>query len=136
MPLLELGVLLCTLAANGDTDALEGWLAAGADINARDYDGRTALHVATAWGSIPVVKLLLAQKGEARPHEDGEGGGGVNVAVEKRVCRRARTLTHTYTLTHTHTHTHTLSYVHVHTHTHTHTHAHTHTHTHTHTHRH
>jgi hypothetical protein len=28
-----------------DTRSIGAWLAAGADINAADYDGRTALHV-------------------------------------------------------------------------------------------
>ena len=36
---------------------------AGVDVNGRDYDGRTALHVASAFGHIDIVKRLMKEKG-------------------------------------------------------------------------
>ncbi len=35
----------------------------GMDMNAADYDGRTALHLACAEGHLNVVRLLLEQCG-------------------------------------------------------------------------
>ena len=45
------GMELCLLACTNDIDGLKAWLAAGADVNVADYDGRTALHV-VSWGRI------------------------------------------------------------------------------------
>ncbi|VDM30030.1 unnamed protein product [Toxocara canis] len=42
---IDLGVELCLLASRGDMDGLGAWIAAGVDINEKDYGGRTALHI-------------------------------------------------------------------------------------------
>ena len=47
-------------ASQGDLDELRAVLASGADPNAADYDGRTALHLAAAEGRLPAVRYLLA----------------------------------------------------------------------------
>uniref|UniRef100_A0A914S6J4 ANK_REP_REGION domain-containing protein n=1 Tax=Parascaris equorum TaxID=6256 RepID=A0A914S6J4_PAREQ len=41
---IELGMELCLAANKGDIQTIEAWIAAGANINETDYDGRTALH--------------------------------------------------------------------------------------------
>ena len=76
---LESGVdvdLICELAQNGDGGNTALWYAAqgpwpggievakvlvdaGADINRQCEHGRTALHMAAAWGHLDVVKFLL-----------------------------------------------------------------------------
>ena len=47
-------------------DLLEILLSCGVDINAADYDKRTALHLASSEGNIHVVQLLL-DRGAPRP---------------------------------------------------------------------
>lgn len=45
----------------GDITELQRSLANGTDVNAADYDSRTALHLAASEGRVDVVKFLLAQ---------------------------------------------------------------------------
>ena len=57
-------VLLCAAAGRGDTEGLERMVAAGADLDAGDYDGRTPLHVAAAEGQIQTVRYLLGARAD------------------------------------------------------------------------
>ncbi|KAI5476735.1 hypothetical protein MNV49_007325 [Pseudohyphozyma bogoriensis] len=51
---------LAQLAAmKGQADCAQLLIDAGADIDAPDLQGNTPLHYATAWGKLPVVKLLV-----------------------------------------------------------------------------
>eukprot|EP00850_Spirogloea_muscicola_P018533 SM000171S03222 [mRNA] locus=s171:55543:61227:- [translate_table: standard] len=53
------GTLLCGAAALGDLAHLRRLLRCGADFRARDYTGRTALHIACVKQNIAVVQLLV-----------------------------------------------------------------------------
>mmetsp|Transcript_72366 Transcript_72366/g.143482 ORF Transcript_72366/g.143482 Transcript_72366/m.143482 type:complete len:579 (-) Transcript_72366:210-1946(-) len=56
------GLKLCCAAAAGKTFALEELLHSNINVNAADYDGRSALHVATAHGQTDTVKWLVGMK--------------------------------------------------------------------------
>jgi len=59
------GAILCAAAAQGRAELLKDMIVhQGISANAKNYDGRTALHLAAAAGELEVVKLLL-DKGRA-----------------------------------------------------------------------
>jgi ankyrin repeat protein len=75
------GPLLHVAAALRQTDLVRALLEAGADVNARDASGRTALHRAT-WGHDPrTVKLLLASRADANA-ADHDGRTPLHVAAD------------------------------------------------------
>jgi lysophospholipase len=53
-------VLLCAAASRGDVEGLERMVAAGADLDVGDYDGRTPLHLAAAEGHLEAARYLLS----------------------------------------------------------------------------
>ena len=53
---MALASLLCAAVFEGDLKLLRRLLRAGADVNAGDYDQRTALHVAAAEGNLAAVR--------------------------------------------------------------------------------
>lgn len=53
------GSFLCTAVSRGDSDFLKRILSNGIDPNAKDYDHRTALHVAASEGLYIMAKLLI-----------------------------------------------------------------------------
>jgi CRP-like cAMP-binding protein len=59
----KMASLLCSTVHSGDLKLLRRLLRAGADVNAADYDGRTALHIAAAEGNVPAVELLVVEGG-------------------------------------------------------------------------
>ncbi|KAF3706037.1 Glutaminase liver isoform, mitochondrial [Channa argus] len=50
-------------AFKGDAQALRRYFLSGVDVNAVDYDGRSALHVAAAEGHTEVIRFLLENAG-------------------------------------------------------------------------
>ena len=58
---------LATAADRGDTDIAETLIAAGADVNAKDKGGNTALHAAAWSGHEDIVKLLLSHGADPDP---------------------------------------------------------------------
>jgi len=57
----EMGVLMCTYAAQGWRQQLEDLLDNGVDVDMGDYDKRTALHLASSEGHVDVVECLLGR---------------------------------------------------------------------------
>ena len=55
----DTGLALINAANKGDSEVVEALLDSGADINARDEQNQTALHLAASRGHTPIVKLLL-----------------------------------------------------------------------------
>ena len=49
---------LCTAAAQGKVDLIRHYIKAGINVNAADYDKRTALHIAAADGCLEAVRCL------------------------------------------------------------------------------
>ncbi|KRZ79592.1 L-asparaginase [Trichinella papuae] len=56
---LQVSIYLSMSAVANDVQQLKAWKAAGADLNCRDYDGRSVLHVACSLGRDEVVEFLL-----------------------------------------------------------------------------
>ncbi|TKS72907.1 Glutaminase liver isoform, mitochondrial [Collichthys lucidus] len=63
-----MNVLLAAL--KGDVQALRRYFLSGVDVNAVDYDGRSALHVAAAEGHTEVIRFLLENAGANRALKD------------------------------------------------------------------
>lgn len=57
------------LANEGDLDGIKELLDSGSDVNFRDIDGRTALHVAACQGLTDVVELLIQRGAEIEPQD-------------------------------------------------------------------
>lgn len=78
-----LPVLMCSAGGLGDTEALTRLIATGAEVDAPDYDGRTALHLAAAEGRVDAARLLL-KKGARVDVVDRWGGSPLHDAVRHR----------------------------------------------------
>lgn len=50
---------LCTAVFDGDLQLLRRLISAGANVNAFDYDRRTATHIAAADGNLSMVSLTV-----------------------------------------------------------------------------
>jgi len=58
MPESRAASVLCQAVFDGDILLLKRLLKAGIDINAADYDKRTAAHIAAAEGNVAAIKVL------------------------------------------------------------------------------
>ncbi|CAK0888322.1 unnamed protein product [Prorocentrum cordatum] len=74
------GMRLCCAAAAGDARVLFRLIADGVHVDAKDYDGRTALHIAAAYGHQDIVQGLLDLGADAR-HKDNFGNTPLSSAV-------------------------------------------------------
>ncbi|KAF9683723.1 hypothetical protein SADUNF_Sadunf04G0044000 [Salix dunnii] len=63
------GVRLMYLANEGDLEGIKDLLNSGVDVNFRDIDDRTALHIASCQGFTQVVALLLDHGAEIDPKD-------------------------------------------------------------------
>merc|ERR1712150_138010 len=52
---------LCTLALMNDLDGITAWHVGGANLDSKNYDGRTALHIAVAESNEDIVRYLVSQ---------------------------------------------------------------------------
>ncbi len=60
---------LISSASTGDIHEIQRLVASGIDLNASDYDKRTALHLAAAEGHLNVIKYLVDRKVEVNPRD-------------------------------------------------------------------
>jgi ankyrin repeat protein len=60
----KFGEKLCHAAARGDLAEIKSLVARGGSVNAADYDGRSALHLAAAEGHDAVVEFLVEEKAD------------------------------------------------------------------------
>ena len=65
---------------NGHKDVVAYLLEQGADVKARELNGRVALHYAAAFGHAQLVPLLL-QKGAEIEHGDQDGTTALMLAI-------------------------------------------------------
>jgi ankyrin repeat protein len=73
---------LIAASADGHTEVVRVLLAAKGDLNARDHDGKTPLHLAAGEGFTPVVGALLAGKADINA-KDNDGKTPLQLAIEK-----------------------------------------------------
>ncbi|KAL2938522.1 Integrin-linked protein kinase 1 [Bienertia sinuspersici] len=66
---IEEGVRLMFLANEGDLDGINELLDSGIDVNFKDIDSRTPLHIAACQGLTEVVELLLKRGAEVDPKD-------------------------------------------------------------------
>lgn len=76
---IESGVRLMYLANEGDLEGITELLDSGTDVNFRDIDDRTPLHVAACQGKSDVVELLLKRGAQVDPKD--RWGSTVSVFV-------------------------------------------------------
>src|SRR5271169_1902258 len=88
-------LLLAVTAESQNVETVRVLLAKGADVNAKDHNGRTALAWASLWGETPIVKLLRGAgvKGDeasvteaGRPAANPGSPPAIREAVEKSVA--------------------------------------------------
>ena len=60
-------VAFCTAAFEGDVQEMRRLVAGGLDPNTKDYDGRTALHLAASEGRLHALRYLLQLKVNVNP---------------------------------------------------------------------
>lgn len=86
------GLELIDHCASGELEKVKSVLDFGADVNFRDYDSRTALHLACAEGCLDVVELLLQNGAEtlardrwdSTPYDEASKGGFRDILEELR----------------------------------------------------
>jgi len=79
-------------ASEGRLDVVRYLLDEGADVNAREKFGNTALAEATYYGHIAVIKELLARGADI--NAIGEGGTALDIAVNRNNSAVAELLRH------------------------------------------
>jgi ankyrin repeat protein len=57
---------------DGDTASVKRLIDAGADVNARNLDGNTPLHLACLWGHMDIVRLLIETGAELNTRDDSD----------------------------------------------------------------
>ena len=76
--------LLCIAATSGDVDQLRRLSDARVDVNATDYDGRSAMALAASEGKIECIEFLLSRFADINPVRFDLG-----FADSRRVCSPA-----------------------------------------------
>lgn len=74
-----MNILLATF--RGDLPSLRRYFLSGADMNAVDYDGRSALHVAASEGHLEIIKFLMENTGASCLVKDRWGNTALQEAA-------------------------------------------------------
>jgi len=74
---------LCEAAANGDIVELRLLLSSGLEVNAGDYDRRTALHLAASEGLLETIHFLIEEAGADHSPIDRWGGTPLDDAMRQ-----------------------------------------------------
>ena len=61
--------MLCQAARSGDSETVAILARQGANLNQHDYDGRTAIHIASREGHYKVVEVLLEHNANPNPKD-------------------------------------------------------------------
>lgn len=76
-------------SATEDTSTIEALLSFAADPNARDKDGNTCLHYASAWGNLKAIRVLVSAGADVGVRNwSGWGAEGYSVTVQAEVYFR------------------------------------------------
>ncbi|RRT65943.1 hypothetical protein B296_00040621 [Ensete ventricosum] len=81
---IDANIRLMYLANEGDLAGIEETLASVVDVNFRDIDGRTALHVAACQGFADVVQLLLDKGAQVDPEDRWGSTVRKDLSAEKK----------------------------------------------------
>ncbi|KAJ8393086.1 hypothetical protein AAFF_G00067690 [Aldrovandia affinis] len=79
-------------AYRGDVQSLRRYFLSGADVNALDYDGRSALHVAASEGHVEVVRFLIENAGAQPSANDRWGNTALQEAVRSNHAQTVQLL--------------------------------------------
>ncbi|GER24542.1 protein kinase [Striga asiatica] len=80
---MDPGFKLMCMANEGDVEGIQELLESGADVNSRDVDFRTALHVAACQGHGGVAELLLVNGADVDPKDRWGSTGFTSCFAEK-----------------------------------------------------
>jgi ankyrin repeat protein len=69
------------LQQNGDVTELRRLVANGRNVNERDADGVTALHLAAVNGNVEVLRVLVVELGADKDAKDANGGTPLHLAA-------------------------------------------------------
>ena len=70
----------------GDIEAVKQYLAAGANVNAKEgFFGTTPLHLATRKGHTEIVELLITAGADVNARDKGTGSAGGNTPVDRDI---------------------------------------------------
>jgi ankyrin repeat protein len=91
---LNLQHRMCQLAAAGDTAKFQAMVAGGVSVNSKNYDRRSALHLAACGGHLELVHLIIANGGNVccrdrwgrTPMADAIGEGHAEVQEALRLA--------------------------------------------------
>jgi hypothetical protein len=78
---IKLSVILCQIIVSNDIELLKIMIRAGINMNVKDYDDRTPLHIAGEAGLTKIYNILL--KGGANPNAKDIWGKIPNLNDEK-----------------------------------------------------
>jgi ankyrin repeat protein len=89
----DLGQALVWAGAEGDTNTVRVLLSSGANVNAQDHKGNTALMAAAAYNNVRAVKVLL-DAGANRTIKNKNGETALSIASNTKYAEVIRLLSY------------------------------------------